>query len=124
MTVRQYARAEGCVSWRGVPCAYCHERPSFSRDHVIPKSLRRKAICRWVQKTGACPCKVTHRAIDPLLLGLVPSCLICNVNKGTRRLVPVSWADRIEALNDFFGGAPWRVWMGSPTEPAYREVHT
>lgn len=111
-------------NWRGQPCAYCGIRPSVSRDHVVPKSLRKRAMCRWVQQTGACPCKVKHRAIPVELLALEPACFICNTTKGTRRLVPPSWEDKIPALNDAFPGTAWRTWSGDIRAASFREVHT
>lgn len=52
----------------------------------------------------------------------VPACFACNIRKGARRLVPPSWADKIEALNDYFGGVPFRVWAGDPTDEAFSKA--
>ena len=56
------------------------------------------------------------------LLATVPSCFKCNVLKGTRKLVPPSWADRIPALKAAIPGA-WRVWTGDVKDPAFSAVH-
>lgn len=86
-------------------CSYCLVRTAIHQDHVVPKSLARKrAGPPWVQET-------------------VPSCGPCNWRKGTRRLVPPSWADRVELLNDLYPGTPFRVWHGNTQEAAFREVH-
>ncbi len=76
-----------------------------------------------MQKFGECPCPVKHRAIPPELLVTVPACFDCNNRKGTRRLIPAFWADRIETLNDLLPPATWRVWRGLTSEPAYHDVH-
>lgn len=87
------------------PCAYCKKNRAANFDHVVPKSYRKKG------------------AIHPLLSGTVPACFRCNMLKGTRRLIPESWADRLTLLSDEYPGTPWRVWHGSTKEPAYSEVH-
>ena len=84
-------------------CAYCGN-PAVNMDHVIPKSVARRYLV----------------PID--LLATVPSCFTCNIRKGTRKLVPPSWADKIPALKAAIPGR-WRVWSGDPLEPAFREVH-
>jgi hypothetical protein len=89
-------------------CSYCGER-AVNADHVVPKSFVKK----W-QKT--------HGPIPMEFLGTVPSCLFCNVRKGARRLVPASWSHKVDALNRFFGGVPFRVWNGDPMSDAYRET--
>lgn len=87
-------------------CAYCGIRRAVNRDHVIPKSLRKK------------------RGVLPLhLLITEPSCFECNIRKGSRHLVPPSWEHLVDELNKVVGGAEWRVWRGDPAEPAFREVH-
>lgn len=62
-------------------------------------------------------------AIPSDFLGTVPCCFECNMRKGTRRLVPPSWAGKVDALNAFFGGTEWRVWRGDPKEEAFTKVH-
>lgn len=109
-------------TWRGAPCAYCTLRPSVSRDHVVPKSLRKRVMCKWVIKTGICRCKVKHRAVPIELLELVPACFRCNTTKGTRRLVPQSWEPRISLLNEHFPGTPWRTWAGDVTDANFRRA--
>ena len=91
--------------WHKVRCAYCNNRPAVNRDHVIPKATR---------KHGA--------AIPAELLLTVPACFECNMRKGTRKLVPPSWKDKIGALKEAIPGQ-WRVWDGDPMSPAFREVH-
>ena len=85
-------------------CAYCGQ-PAIHMDHVVPKSLQRK----W------------H--VPKEWKGTVPCCGPCNWRKGTRRLVPPSWEKHVEALNEFFGGSPFRVWHGDVSEPAFAQVH-
>lgn len=87
-------------------CAYCGQPRATSLDHVIPKRDRRRVGLSDTDESW-----------------LVVACLTCNVRKGTRRLVPASWSDRIAELNDLTPGTPWRVWHGSTDEPAYRDVH-
>jgi 5-methylcytosine-specific restriction endonuclease McrA len=72
-------------------CAYCGCSPAVHNDHIVPKALRRRHP-GWESVT-------------------VRACMICNVRKGTRRLVPPSWADRIYELP---GTKPWMVWDGDP----------
>lgn len=47
------------------------------------------------------------------LLVTVPSCFRCNMLKGDSRLVPHTWADRLDLLNELLPGTPWRTWDGS-----------
>ena len=86
-------------------CSYCGVRRAVHLDHVVPKSYRRKA------------------AIHPVLAGTVPACFRCNSLKGTRRLIPASWADKLTLLSIEYPGTPWRVWDGDTMSPAFREVH-
>lgn len=86
-------------------CAYCGKR-AIHTDHVIPRSLAKK-----------------HPELPAELLATVRSCGPCNWLKLTRRLVPPSWSDRIDTLNELLPGTPWRVWTGGMLEPAYRDVH-
>lgn len=97
---------------RSQPCAYCGD-PAVNGDHVIPRSVVRSY--NWSAPAEA-------KSIPAAWLEIVPACFACNILKGTRRLVPPSWARRVAAMNRFFGGTPWRTWDGSPTAPAYREV--
>lgn len=87
-------------------CAYCRKARAVNMDHVVPRSYRRK------------------QAIPPELAGTVPACFACNNRKGTRRLVPGSWAPLIPLLESHYPGTPWRVWNGDTSDPSYREVHT
>lgn len=86
-------------------CAYCRNAQAVNRDHVVPKSYRRKA------------------PIPDDLAGTVPACFACNIRKGNRRLVPASWADKLAALEAAYPGTPWRIWNGDPKSSAYAEVH-
>lgn len=85
-------------------CAYCRRMPGATADHVVPRSYRRRA------------------ELPKRLRGTVRACWECNLRKGNRRLLPSSWADRVDQLNDLLPGTPWRTWDGSTTSPAYREV--
>lgn len=103
--------------WHGPRCAYCRKARAVNRDHVVPKALRKgyeanqRVVSEWQKE-----------AIPLDLLGTVPSCFNCNIRKGTRRLVPPSWADRVEDLNRFFGGREWRVWSGDPNDAVFTSV--
>src|SRR5690606_31632108 len=88
------------------PCAYCGA-PATTWDHVVPKSLARKL----------------KDTLPLRLRDVVEACLDCNVRKMTRRLVPPSWADKVDELNERIGGSPFRVWRGGTDEPAFKEVH-
>jgi hypothetical protein len=92
-------------------CAYCQKRRAVNRDHVVPRSLVKRLKGRPLRSD-----------IPEELLVTVPACLFCNTGKGTRRLVPPSWADRVALLNELIPGKPWRVWDGDTKSPAYREV--
>ena len=70
-------------------CAYCGKARAIHKDHIVPKALRRR-----------------HGGWDDVT---VPACGPCNWRKGTLRLVPPSWADRLHELP---GVKPWRVWDG------------
>ena len=99
-------------------CAYCGVRRAVQRDHVIPDSLVKK----YDQMAASRKIGRHLYMIPNEWRQLVPACFECNIAKAARRLIPPSWADKIDALNDYFGGTPWRVWTGSVDEPAYREV--
>ena len=85
-------------------CAYCGTERAVNSDHVIPKYLAKR-----------------HPELPQELTATVPSCFPCNIRKGTRKLVPESWADKIPALKDAIPGS-WRVWHGSTQEDSYREA--
>lgn len=89
------------------PCAYCGKAMGITRDHVVPKSYRVKGV-----------------EIPEALSATVAACYPCNLRKGARRLIPASWAGRIEELAAAFPGTQWRVWRGGSDEPAFREVHS
>ena len=96
------------MSWQAYTrCSYCGRRAQC-RDHVVPKSL-------WVTVSAVrWPCDLT---------GTVPACNDCNMRKGTRALLPPSWAPRIAALSELFPSRAWRVWDGDSHSPAYTETH-
>jgi len=97
-------------------CAYCGLRRAVNLDHVVPKST---PLWKYRRDLVEIPPAIAHGE----LTATVPACFDCNIRKGARRLVPPSWADKIDALNDYFGGTPWRVWDGNPQAAAFREVH-
>lgn len=76
---------------------------------MIPKSVLGRAIR---------DATLGVRARDPLknapdwLRDTVPSCFRCNMLKGRRLLVPLSWAKRIGRLNRL-GIGTFRTWDGS-----------
>lgn len=86
-------------------CAYCQKARAVNKDHVVPKSIQRKY------------------ALHPVLCETVPACFACNMLKGSRRLIPESWTDRLTLLRRELPGVEWRVWHGDPKEPAFAEVH-
>lgn len=96
----------------GMNCAYCGHRRAVQRDHVVPRSLAKRLKGRTLR-----------RDIPSELLVTVPACMFCNTGKGTRRLVPPSWADKVSVLNELIPGTPWRVWDGDTKSPAYKDVH-
>jgi len=89
------------------PCAYCGKSRADNWDHVVPRSVQKK-----------------HPQMPVDLTFLAPACFDCNILKGNRRLVPPSWADKVDALNDYFGGVEWRVWDGNPQSEAYAKAWT
>lgn len=101
------------------PCAYCGTAPGLTRDHVVPQSLFYRELPRLyaLMKAKALPIPLQT------LRSTVACCADHNILKSSQRLVPASWADRVEILNDLFPGTPWRVWSGRVDEPAYRDVH-
>jgi len=72
-------------------CQYCGGR-AIHADHLIPVALRRR-----------------HHLSSTDIDFMTAACGPCNWRKGTRRLVPVSWADRLTELP----GRGWRTWDGS-----------
>ena len=81
----------------GYRCAYCLGRAT-TMDHLIPKAERRR-----------------HGIADDDERYLVACCLTDNLRKGTRRLVPPSWKDRLDELP---GTRPWKVWTGGKPQGA------
>ena len=73
-------------------------------DHVVPKYLAKR-----------------HPELPPELTATVPCCFPCNIRKGTRKLVPESWDDKLPLLRELIPG-PWRTWDGDPLSPNYREA--
>ena len=89
-----------------VKCAYCRERPAVTMDHVIPRSIAKK-----------------YKGLIPAALLLtVPACLTCNIRKGTRKLVPPSWANKIAQLREVIPGH-WRCWNGDPKAASFRVTY-
>lgn len=112
-------------STRGLACAYCG-KPAVNEDHVVPKSLRRRVKQDAAWRKRRMPRSTGYAALREVpaeLLKTVPACFGCNIRKGSRRLVPPSWASKVPLLNEYFPGVPWRVWTGGVDEPAYAEVH-
>lgn len=85
-------------------CSYCGTRRAVNQDHVVPKTMRKRYD------------------VPAELLLTVPACFECNIRKGTRKLVPPSWADKIPALKDALPGR-WRVWNGDPKSPSFNAGH-
>lgn len=128
-----YVRREGARMCR--TCIRIRARRRASTRPHIPKSIRRRVL--EGQACAYCGC-ADPRTIDHILPNadrqrfgidflderfMVASCLSDNVNRGTRRLLPQSWAHRVEEMNARFPGTPWRIWDGDVNNPAYREVH-
>ena len=86
-------------------CEYCGQRRAVNRDHVVPKSLQKRYY------------------LPAYLSGTVGSCFECNIRKGTRALVPSSWAEHISALKEYIPQRHWREWDGDPKSPAFNGVH-
>jgi hypothetical protein len=99
MQTRSPSRLEG-------PCAYCRVRRAVHADHVIPKSLQKK-YARMGKPFPAALCET------------VGACAPCNWLKLTLRLVPPSWADRLDEINALVSGTPFRVWAGDPLARYY-----
>jgi hypothetical protein len=93
-----------------VRCAYACSLPAVHADHVVPRLLQKKYA-----RMG--------KPLPAELCVTVPACFNHNILKGTRRLVPPSWAGKVDELNGLVSGARFRVWHGSAAEPAFREVH-
>lgn len=70
-------------------CQYCGGR-AIHADHIVPIAMRRR-----------------HKGFDGDEW-LTASCGPCNWRKGTRRLAPASFADRLDQLP-----GTWRIWDGS-----------
>lgn len=85
-------------------CAYCLKKRATNRDHVVPRSIAKRYN------------------LPEALKATVPACFDCNNRKGTRKLIPASWACHIPALQEVIPGA-WRVWDGDPQSDAFRAVH-
>ena len=75
-------------------CEYCGAR-AVHADHIFSKALRRR-FPDWQNVT-------------------VPACFACNMLRGTRRLLPPSWAHRQQELEELTG-KKWAVWHGDPKE--------
>ena len=89
-----------------ISCAYCGGR-DFHNEHVLATSL--------IRHYGRNRAIFTHLPPIPTeWLIPVRACKECNWRKLTLRLVPPSWADRTEAMTEFFGGTAFRVYEGGP----------
>ncbi len=75
-------------------CSYCLEAPAIHSDHIFSKALRRR-FPEWDMT--------------------VPACFDCNILKGTRRLLPPSYAHRQQEIEGLTGKR-WKVWDGSRAE--------
>lgn len=86
-------------------CAYCGQSGARSLDHVVPKADRRRAGISDTDEAY-----------------LVVACLTCNIRKGTRKLVPPSWANKIAQLREVIPGH-WRCWNGDPKAASFRVTY-
>ena len=87
----------------GYRCAYCGELAQ-TIDHILSKAeSRRCGIKRWDK------------------IWIVAACRECNVRKGTRRLIPPSFAAYRDALVRLTG-KKWQVWSGDPAELGAEKV--
>lgn len=104
-------------------CAYCGKARAVNRDHVIPQSLRKRMAKEkaWMKRVRIESGHYYANEIPAYLLVTVPSCFRCNMLKGDSRLVPPSWVDRVDILNELLPGTPWRTWDGSTA--ALKRVH-
>lgn len=96
-------------------CSYCGVARGVNADHVLPRSAY-KRLRLPLRPTAAL---LTARGLPSWLLDTADSCFDDNIRKGTRLLIPPSWAPRLDALNAL-GIGTFRVWDGSPE--ALREV--
>jgi 5-methylcytosine-specific restriction endonuclease McrA len=88
-------------------CAYCGQTKPVHMDHVLAKSLvrnynRSRKLFSWQNRPE----------IPAEWLAKVPACFQCNMLKSTRRLLPPTWAHRVDAISGFFLGARFQVWDG------------
>ena len=77
----------------GYRCAFCGE-PAQTIDHILNKA-----------ESGRCGIKRWDK------LWIVAACRTCNHRKGTRRLIPPSFAQYKDALVEMTGKR-WKVWDG------------
>ena len=80
-------------------CVYCG-KPAVQQDHIFSKALRRRF---------------------PDFTDTVPACFKCNMLKGTRCLIPPSWAHRQAELEELTSKR-WQVWAGDPRELGAEKV--
>src|SRR3990167_7390991 len=92
---KQAKRRANAPDVRSSVCAYCRIRRAVNRDHVVPKALSKTHVFKYAY-------------LPDRLKRTVPACFECKMRKASRRLVPPSWAGYVDALNDEFGGTPWR----------------
>ena len=98
-------------------CAYCGKKMAANGDHVIPRSVVKNRLQTKFVKVSETRmarriCTASGEVVPSELLELVAACFDCNYRKGARLLIPKSWTDRLDALNDL-GIGIFRVWDGS-----------
>ncbi len=84
-------------------CAY-HPGRANTMDHIFSKAEgRRWGIARDDEQW------------------IVAACHTCNHRRGTRRLLPPSWAHRQAELEELTG-KKWQIWSGDPAELGAEKV--
>ncbi len=84
-------------------CAYCSGRAT-EIDHILSRAEGRRAGIERDNEAW-----------------IVSACHDCNGRKGTRRLLPPSWAHHHQALEEMTG-KKWQVWSGDPRELGAEKV--
>ena len=91
------------------PCSYCRKERAVHKDHIVSGRLLNK------KRPDGSP---RYPDWDDVT---VPACFKCNITKGDRTLVPVSY-ERLAELQALAVKEVWREWGGSTSEPAFRNV--
>lgn len=78
-------------------CAYCGQRATMV-DHILSRAESRRQQISRDDEDWCCS-----------------ACLACNLRRGTRRLLPPSWAERQAELEERTGKR-WLVWDGDPSK--------